>query len=186
MVRSATRWRVRWWKNLLIGWFIRHFNVDMSEASEPSPADYPDFNSFFTRSLKPGARPQPEQPGAITSPVDGRISQIGDIYGRTLDPGEREGTSPWSNCWVVTNAGRALSRRGGLRRSTFRREIITVFTCRVMPDWSRPPTFPAVYSASHRIPHGQFPDFLPGMSGWRHCSRHLPGRSRWCWSGPSS
>ena len=79
MVRSATRWRVRWWKNLLIGWFIRHFNVDMSEAAEPSPADYPDFNSFFTRSLKPGARPQPEQPGAITSPVDGRISQIGDI-----------------------------------------------------------------------------------------------------------
>ena len=84
MVRSATRWQVRWWKNLLIGWFIRHFNVDMSEASEPSPADYPDFNSFFTRSLKPGARPQAEQPGAITSPVDGRISQIGDITGGRL------------------------------------------------------------------------------------------------------
>jgi phosphatidylserine decarboxylase len=79
LVRSATRWRVRWWKNLLIGWFIRHFNVDMSEAAEPSPANYPDFNSFFTRSLKPGSRPQPEQPGAISCPVDGRISQIGDI-----------------------------------------------------------------------------------------------------------
>jgi phosphatidylserine decarboxylase len=79
MVRSATRWRVRWWKNLLIDRFIRHFNVDMSEAAEPSPADYADFNSFFTRSLKPGTRPQAEQTGAITSPVDGRISQIGDI-----------------------------------------------------------------------------------------------------------
>jgi phosphatidylserine decarboxylase len=79
MVRSATRWRTRWWKNLLIGWFIRHFNVDMTEAANPSPADYPDFNSFFTRSLKPGVRPQPEQPGAISSPVDGRISQIGHI-----------------------------------------------------------------------------------------------------------
>ncbi|MGB7933441.1 MAG: archaetidylserine decarboxylase [Gammaproteobacteria bacterium] len=79
LVRSATRWRVRWWKNLLIGWFIHHFNVDMSEAAEPSPADYPDFNSFFTRSLKPGSRPQPEQPGTITCPVDGRISQIGGI-----------------------------------------------------------------------------------------------------------
>ncbi len=77
MVRSATRWRVRWWKNLLIAWFIRHFNVDMSEAAEPSPAEYPDFNSFFTRPLKHGARPQPGQPGVITSPVDGRISQIG-------------------------------------------------------------------------------------------------------------
>jgi phosphatidylserine decarboxylase len=79
MVRSATRWRVRWWKNLLIGWFIRHFKVDMSEAAEPSPAGYADFNSFFTRSLKPGARPQPGLPGTISSPVDGRISQIGNI-----------------------------------------------------------------------------------------------------------
>jgi phosphatidylserine decarboxylase len=79
MVRSATRWRVRWWKNLLIGRFIRHFNVDMSEAAEPSPGHYPDFNSFFTRPLKPGARPQPGEPGMITSPVDGRISQIGPI-----------------------------------------------------------------------------------------------------------
>jgi phosphatidylserine decarboxylase len=79
MVRSATRWRVRWWKNLLIDRFIRHYNVDMSEAVEPSPAVYPDFNSFFTRPLKPGARPQPEQSGAISSPVDGRISQIGRI-----------------------------------------------------------------------------------------------------------
>jgi phosphatidylserine decarboxylase len=76
---SATRWRVRWWKNLLIDWFIRHFNVDMAEAVEQSPAHYPNFNSFFTRSLKPGARPQPGQPRAITSPVDGRISQIGRI-----------------------------------------------------------------------------------------------------------
>ena len=79
MVRSATRWRIRWWKNLLIGWFTRHFNVDMSEAAKPSPADYADFNSFFTRALKPGTRPQPEQPGVISSPVDGRISQIGHI-----------------------------------------------------------------------------------------------------------
>jgi phosphatidylserine decarboxylase len=79
LVRSATRWQVRWWKNLLIDWFIRHFNVDMSEAAEQSPAHYPDFNSFFTRSLRPGARPQPGQPRAITSPVDGRISQIGRI-----------------------------------------------------------------------------------------------------------
>jgi phosphatidylserine decarboxylase len=79
IVRSATRWRTRWWKNLLIGWFIRHFNVDMSEAVKPSPTDYPDFNSFFTRPLKPAARPQPGQPGVISSPVDGRISQIGHI-----------------------------------------------------------------------------------------------------------
>ncbi len=79
LVRSATRWRVRWWKNLLINRFIRHFDVDMSEAAETSPAHYPDFNSFFTRALKPGVRPQPGQLRAIASPVDGRISQIGRI-----------------------------------------------------------------------------------------------------------
>jgi phosphatidylserine decarboxylase len=84
MVRSATRWRARWWKNLLIRWFMHHFNVDMSEMAAPSPAHYPDFNSFFTRSLKPGVRPQPEQPGVITSPVDGCISQIGCISGGRL------------------------------------------------------------------------------------------------------
>ena len=79
VVRSATRWRIPWWKNLLITRFARHYRVDMSEALESSPGRYPDFNSFFTRPLKPGARPQPVQPGVITSPVDGCISQIGSI-----------------------------------------------------------------------------------------------------------
>jgi len=79
LVRSATRWRIRWWKDTLITRFIRHFGVDMSEAVEPSPVRYPDFNSFFTRALKPGARSQPEEAEAISSPVDGCISQIGRI-----------------------------------------------------------------------------------------------------------
>jgi phosphatidylserine decarboxylase len=79
LMRSATRWRVHWWKNLLIDSFIRYFNVNMTEAAEPSAAHYPDFNSFFTRSLRPGARPQPGQLRAISSPVDGRINQIGQI-----------------------------------------------------------------------------------------------------------
>ena len=84
LVYFATRWRAHWWKNLLISRFIRHFNVDMSEAAQPSPLQYPDFNGFFTRALKPGARPQPAEPLAITSPVDGRISQIGCISDGSL------------------------------------------------------------------------------------------------------
>lgn len=79
IVRAVTRWRVDWWKNLLINVFIRHFHVDMSEATDSSPEHYPDFNSFFTRALKPGVRPQPDTPDAIASPVDGRISQLGTI-----------------------------------------------------------------------------------------------------------
>ena len=79
VVRSITRWRAGWLKNLLINAFIRHFRVDMSEALLPSPADYPDFNQFFTRALRPDVRPQPVDADIIACPVDGCISQIGRI-----------------------------------------------------------------------------------------------------------
>jgi phosphatidylserine decarboxylase len=78
-VRAVTRWRTCWLKNLLIRTFIRHFRVDMSEAAEPSLGHYPDFNSFFTRSLRAGIRPQPDNPDCIACPVDGYISELGSI-----------------------------------------------------------------------------------------------------------
>ena len=84
MVRSATRWRVRWWKNLLIQLFIRHFRVDMSEAVHSETDAYPHFNSFFTRALRDGVRPQPDTPAAIACPVDGAISELGPISGDRL------------------------------------------------------------------------------------------------------
>jgi phosphatidylserine decarboxylase len=84
LVRSATRWRANWWKNPLIRLFIRHFNVDMSEAQAANAEDYVDFNSFFTRSLKPEVRTFPDDQQAITSPVDGRVSQAGDIHSGRL------------------------------------------------------------------------------------------------------
>jgi phosphatidylserine decarboxylase len=79
LVRYATRWRSSWWKNLLIKQFIQHFAVDMSEATAANAEDYADFNNFFTRTLKPGARSFPEDIHTIACPVDGRVSQIGDI-----------------------------------------------------------------------------------------------------------
>jgi phosphatidylserine decarboxylase len=79
LVRSATRWRASGWKNLIIRLFIRHFNVDMSQAEAANAGDYADFNSFFTRALKPATRPFPDEQQAIVSPVDGRVSQAGDI-----------------------------------------------------------------------------------------------------------
>ena len=84
LVRSATRWRVRWWKNLIMQLFIRHFRVDMSEAVNAEPDAYPDFNSFFTRALRDGIRPQPDEPLAIACPVDGAISEMGRIRGGQL------------------------------------------------------------------------------------------------------
>ena len=79
LVRSATRWQPAWWKNTLIRLFIRHFHVDMSDAEAPAAEDYPDFNSFFTRALRAGARPMDRNPLAILSPVDGCVSEAGDI-----------------------------------------------------------------------------------------------------------
>lgn len=84
LVRSATRWRSDCWKNPLIRQFIRHFNVDMSQAEAANAEDYADFNSFFTRALKPGSRTFPENQHAIVSPVDGRVSQVGDIHAGRL------------------------------------------------------------------------------------------------------
>ncbi|WP_370738638.1 phosphatidylserine decarboxylase [Solemya velum gill symbiont] len=42
----------------------------MSEALEPDPEAYPDFNSFFTRALRPEARPIVQNVGHICCPAD--------------------------------------------------------------------------------------------------------------------
>jgi phosphatidylserine decarboxylase len=61
----------------LIRWFVRKYGVDMSEAENPDLASYKSFNAFFTRPLKPGARPLAE--ADFLCPVDGAISQLGRI-----------------------------------------------------------------------------------------------------------
>ena len=63
----------------LIKLFIKQYKVDMSEAARPEPSDYPSFNEFFTRPLKPGLRPLCDEPGALIFPVDGAVSQLGPI-----------------------------------------------------------------------------------------------------------
>ncbi len=67
------------------GWFVRGFTklwirkykIDLSEYIIP-PAGFKTFNSFFTRSLKPGVR---QISDGITSPVDGFIFDFGKITG---------------------------------------------------------------------------------------------------------
>ena len=57
--------------------FIRRYHVDMTEAVDPNPRHYASFNDFFTRALKPGARPLAQ--ADLVCPVDGAISQFGVI-----------------------------------------------------------------------------------------------------------
>ncbi|WP_026258783.1 archaetidylserine decarboxylase [Uliginosibacterium gangwonense] len=61
----------------VIRWFVRRYGVDMNEAAEPNIAAYASFNDFFTRALKPGARPLAAS--RLICPVDGAISQFGRI-----------------------------------------------------------------------------------------------------------
>ena len=63
----------------LIAWFVRKYGVDMSEAADPDIAHYASFNDFFTRALRPGARPLAA--ADLVCPVDGAISQFGRIRG---------------------------------------------------------------------------------------------------------
>lgn len=66
-------------RNLQIGLFSLLAGVDWSEARRSRFSDYADFNDFFTRELKPGARPLDPDPEAVLSPSDGRISQCGRL-----------------------------------------------------------------------------------------------------------
>jgi phosphatidylserine decarboxylase len=75
----ATRQRCVAWKNTLIRSFLRHFDVDMTEATEPDPFAYASFNLFFTRALRPGVRPVATATSSIACPVDGSVSAAGAI-----------------------------------------------------------------------------------------------------------
>ncbi len=88
---AVTRWIGRLAKSRL--WFIkqpfihlfkRYYRVDLSEAVETNPSNYPTFHDFFTRPLKPGARPLPLDKNAIASPADGRIVTKGSVSDKQL------------------------------------------------------------------------------------------------------
>ncbi len=66
---ALTHWTIRR--------FIARYGVNMAEAADSDPAAYASFNEFFTRPLKPGARPLAAAP--LVCPVDGAISQFGRI-----------------------------------------------------------------------------------------------------------
>lgn len=77
LVYRLSRSESRWLKNTLIRLFVRAYGVDTTEMDRPSARDYPSFNAFFSRALRPGARVTDQDPGAICSPADGTVQQIG-------------------------------------------------------------------------------------------------------------
>jgi phosphatidylserine decarboxylase len=66
-----------WLKNTFTRWFVKTYQVDLSEAQREKIEDYKTFNDFFTRRLKSGARVIAKC--SIVCPVDGAVSQVGAI-----------------------------------------------------------------------------------------------------------
>jgi phosphatidylserine decarboxylase len=56
--------------------FVKKYNIDAAEA-EMALSEYPSVNAFFTRKLKPGARPIDADPKSVVAPADGKIVATG-------------------------------------------------------------------------------------------------------------
>ncbi|HEB96780.1 MAG TPA: phosphatidylserine decarboxylase [Sedimenticola thiotaurini] len=96
-------------KDLLIRSVIRLYQVDLSAARHTEPRDYPSFNAFFTRALRPGTRPLEGGEEGVVSPVDGTVSQAGTIEdGRIFQAKGQDytldellgGNSEWTSAFV--------------------------------------------------------------------------------------
>ena len=72
-----TRIKIPWLKNSFTNWFVSTYKVNLSEAERENVKDYDHFNDFFTRSLKNSSRPISSS--SLISPVDGVVSQAGNI-----------------------------------------------------------------------------------------------------------
>ena len=86
---SAMHWLMRieaaWFKNAFIRYFMRLFpTISLDEAVVRDPTEFESFNAFFTRALVPGARTVDADAKAFVSPVDGTVSQFGDLTGGEL------------------------------------------------------------------------------------------------------
>ena len=68
-----------WLTTKAIAWFIKSYNINMAEAKLKNAEDFKTFNDFFTRELEDGARIIDNNDQTLCYPVDGAISQQGNI-----------------------------------------------------------------------------------------------------------
>jgi phosphatidylserine decarboxylase len=67
----------------LLSSFASIYGIDISEAEMPL-SDYAGFDEFFTRRLRPDARPIDRSPGRVVSPADGTVVESGLATGGKL------------------------------------------------------------------------------------------------------
>ncbi len=100
-----------WLKQLFIDRFIKAYGVNMAEALNSDPTSYRSFNEFFTRPLKPDARPLAQAADAVLCPADGVISAIGNIDDDTLIQAKGKGYT--ATALLGGDAARAAPFRNG-------------------------------------------------------------------------
>lgn len=79
MVHAVTRSENRTLSQTLIRLACNFYKIDMSITANPEIKSYHSFNSFFTRELNQTARPFSSNTTEMISPVDGTVSQQGNI-----------------------------------------------------------------------------------------------------------
>ena len=65
--------------NAVVSAYVRAYDVNLEDTVAPDGA-FPSFDAFFTRALRDGARPVAAGEGAIVSPADGRLDDIGPVH----------------------------------------------------------------------------------------------------------
>lgn len=106
LMGRLTHCRIPWVKNLLIKGFVWLYDINLDEAISADPNDYACFNDFFTRGLRPQARPLCNEPDKIVSPADGFISQLGNLTGQWLIQAKGKDFS----CQALLGGDAAVSR----------------------------------------------------------------------------
>ncbi len=84
LIYWLTRIEAGWFKNTFTRVFCWLYSVDTDEAEYPVPQGYKNFNAFFTRRLKAGAREVDTAADSFVCPADGTLAQLGHADGTTL------------------------------------------------------------------------------------------------------
>jgi phosphatidylserine decarboxylase len=95
-----------WGARSVVSVYRTLYDVDLSEAENQGP--YSSFDAFFTRELKPGARPIEDS--VLVSPADGQLSSLGPIDGQGTILVKRQ---EYDVAELIGSAESALRYRGG-------------------------------------------------------------------------
>ena len=83
--KAYGRWQSSRFSRAKIGRVVHQLAIEMEDYETP-PGGFVHFNDFFTRKLRPGARPIEPDAKRLVSPADGRTFAYVDVRGDTLLP----------------------------------------------------------------------------------------------------